>query len=467
MTGNGFAELVDDRPGDGVFRVDRGVYTDPDVFEAELRSIFEGSWVYLAHESQFASPGDYITGQIGRQPVILNRRRDGGIGGLINSCAHRGALLTATARGNVSTFTCPYHGWCYDAGGRCIKVKAQRSGWPAGLALDAYDLKAVPRLESYRGFVFASLNAEVPALTDHLGPAAAFIDLLVDQSADGLEVLDGSSSYIVDGNWKLQCENGVDGYHVDTVHRNFASTVARRDARVGARGTARTEVARIRGQVETGCYDLGNGHTLIWAERASPEAAPIHEARLWLEPAIGPERWRWMCGRGRNLLLFPNVFLMDQSSTQVRIIRPLGPARTEVTVYCIAPVGESAEARAARLNKFRDFFLLRGLATPDDAAVLEDVQAGVHGRLDRWNSYSRGLAMMTAGADEAARELGIEPISSSPRFDHEALYLGQYRQWLRLLDLPSPACGPKPSADGPERNRFGFAQAGGDARADG
>jgi benzoate/toluate 1,2-dioxygenase alpha subunit len=37
---------------------------------------------------------------------------------------------------------------------------------------------------------------------------------MVDQSAEGLEVLKGASTYTYDGNWKVQAENGADGYHV-------------------------------------------------------------------------------------------------------------------------------------------------------------------------------------------------------------------------------------------------------------
>ena len=38
--------------------------------------------------------------------------------------------------------------------------------------------------------------------------------MIVDQSPEGLEVLRGASTYTYDGNWKLQAENGADGYHV-------------------------------------------------------------------------------------------------------------------------------------------------------------------------------------------------------------------------------------------------------------
>ena len=55
---------------------------------------------------------------------------------------------------------------------------------------------------------------------------------------------------------------------------------------------------------------------------------------------------------------------------------PHAPDRTEIKVYCIAPKGESNKARKARLRKFEDFFMVTGMATPDDMAALEDVQRG-------------------------------------------------------------------------------------------
>src|SRR5690606_33892803 len=88
----------------------------------------------------------------------------------------------------------------------------------------------VARFESYRGFLFGSLNPDVKSLEDHLGDTTKMIDMLVDQSPEGLEVLRGSSTYTYDGNWKLQAENGADGYHVSATHWNYAATTARRTA---------------------------------------------------------------------------------------------------------------------------------------------------------------------------------------------------------------------------------------------
>ena len=66
--------------------------------------------------------------------------------------------------------------------------------------------------------------------------------------------------------------------------------------------------------------------------------------------------------------------------------------------------------------------------------VLEETQSGVGGgHSSQWNVYDRGLELVTAGPEEDAKALGINPVSSSPTFDHEAVYHGQYRRWLELV----------------------------------
>ena len=59
---------LEDRPDEGIVRVNRNIFTDPEIFELEMRHIFEGNWIYLAHESQIPNAGDYFTTYIGRHP---------------------------------------------------------------------------------------------------------------------------------------------------------------------------------------------------------------------------------------------------------------------------------------------------------------------------------------------------------------------------------------------------------------
>jgi hypothetical protein len=99
----------------------------------------------------------------------------------------------------------------------------------------SHDLKKLARFANYKGFLFGSVNPDVPPLEDFLGEAGKIIDMIVNQSPEGLEVLRGSSTYTFDGNWKLQAENGADGYHVTAVHWNYAATTNRRKEEAGGR----------------------------------------------------------------------------------------------------------------------------------------------------------------------------------------------------------------------------------------
>ena len=58
----------------GDYRLHRSAFTDPALFELEMKHIFEGNWIYLAHESQIPNNNDYYTTHIGRQPVFIALR---------------------------------------------------------------------------------------------------------------------------------------------------------------------------------------------------------------------------------------------------------------------------------------------------------------------------------------------------------------------------------------------------------
>ena len=424
-------ELIDESNSN--FRVARSAYTDQDIYEIEMKNIFEANWVYICHESQIPNVGDYYSAKIGRQPVFVIRQNNNEIGGFVDACSHRGATLSRTRRGSMKTITCRFHGWCFDLKGHCIKIKEEEVGWPSGVEKSRFNLKSLARVKSYKGFIYVSLEEPSQELDDFLGEAKYFIDLLADQSPEGMEIVPGTQSYMVQGNWKLQAENGVDGYHVSTVHRVFARAMAKRDSAEDSSYMRQTEAARITGSTPTGVSDLGGGHMLLWAERGNPEVAPLVERRNSLLEIFGKDKVDWMINRGRNLFLFPNIHLMDQSSTQIRILIPHAPDQTEIKVYCIAPKGESKEARKARLRKFEDFFMVTGMATPDDLAALEDVQRGAGAELVKWNEFDRGRGSMVSGADETIAALGANPISSNPDWSNETLYYGFYKTWLDAI----------------------------------
>ncbi len=428
----------------GVFRCRRDAFTDPALFELEMKHIFESNWVYLAHESQVAAANDFFTTWIGRVPVVLTRARDGSINALVNACSHRGAKLCRRKRGNQPLMVCPFHGWSFKIDGSLLRAKDASSGaYPDSFDRDgSHNLARVARFENYRGFLFGSMNPDVLPLEDHLGETRIIIDQIVDQAPEGLEILTGNSTYLFDGNWKLQMENGCDGYHVSSVHANYASTMTRR-----AEGGTKAVDADGWSKAVSGVYGFERGHILLWTRVLNPEVRPIWSQKDALEHRLGTERTDFIVTQSRNLALYPNVFLMDQFSTQIRVVRPVSVDQTEVTIYCFAPKGESAENRATRIRQYEDFFNVSGMGTPDDLEEFRACQSSYSGTGALWNDLSRGALRWIAGPDENARAMGMNPLLSSERSEDEGLFVRQHAYWaetlLAALDRDAPATLPE------------------------
>ncbi|MDP7962651.1 Rieske 2Fe-2S domain-containing protein, partial [Acinetobacter baumannii] len=313
-------ELLVDNIDTGEFKLHRSVFTDEALFDLEMKYIFEGNWVYLAHESQIPNNNDYYTTYIGRQPIIIARNRNGELNAMINACSHRGAQLCRYKRGNKATYTCPFHGWTFNNSGKLLKVKDPTdAGYSDCFNQDgSHDLKKVARFESYKGFLFGSLNPDVPSLEEFLGETTKIIDMIVDQSEHGLEVLRGSSTYTYEGNWKLTAENGADGYHVSAVHWNYAATTQHRKETQAA-DNIRAMSAGSWGKQGGGSYGFENGHMLLWTQWANPEDRPNFPKADEYTEKYGEAMSKWMIERSRNLCLYPNVYLMDQFGSQIRV----------------------------------------------------------------------------------------------------------------------------------------------------
>lgn len=417
----------------GLYRGRRDMFTDPELFELEMKYIFEGNWIYLAHESQVANPNDYFTTYIGRQPVVITRNKDGELNCFINACSHRGAVLCRKKKDNKAVFTCPFHGWSFNNSGKLVKVKDPNdAGYPDSFNCEgSHDLKKV-RMESYRGFLFGSLNDDVKPLTEHLGEAAKIVDMIVDQSPEGLEVVRGSSTYTYDGNWKVQAENGADGYHVSATHWNYVATTGRRKAGMSADDVKAMDASTWNKQ-KGGFYAFEQGHILLWMNWPNPQDRPLYERRDELVDKFGVDRADWMIGNLRNLCLYPNVFLMDQFSSQIRHFRPIAVDKTEVTIFCIAPKGESAEARAHRIRQYEDFFNASGMATPDDLEEFRSCQEGFKGMKLPWNDMSRGAEHWIEGQDEDAKKIDVHPVMSGAKSEDEGLYIIQHNYWKKVM----------------------------------
>lgn len=432
---------LDFRPEDSVYRIAREAYTNQELFDLEMEHIFEKTWIYACHESQVPYPNDFYTINIGRQPVIITRDAKGNLNALINACAHRGTTLTRTSKGNQSTFTCPFHAWCYKTDGRLVKVKAPEH-YCDKFKKEDYNL-ATAKVQSYRGFVFVNLDVNTKiALEEFLSDAKIALDMMVDQSADAeLEVLSGTSAYTYEGNWKLQNENGLDAYHVSTVHYNYVATVQHR---------AQVEQSKENGDkketldysklgagatdIEDGWFGINNGHTLLYSDMPNPQVRPGYdEVMPRLKKEHGEEMAEWMMHKLRNLNIYPSLLFMDQISSQLRVVRPVSWNKTEVHSFCIGVKNESPKARESRIRQFEDFFNVSGMGTPDDLVEFREAQKGFEGRMAKWNDFSRGAETWIEGETKQAKFLHASPVITGVEMTQEGHYINQYNAWKRYL----------------------------------
>ena len=431
--------FIDDRPQDGVFRVHRDVFRDPELFDLEIRHIFESTWAFLGLESELANPHDYLTTRIGRQPVLVTRDGAGKLGAFINSCRHRGAVVAHEAKGNRKVHVCTYHGWTYDSGGRCIAVNAEKSGaYTPAFHADDHGLLPLAKFGNYRGFLFGSLSPDVPALEDHLGGSKAFLDLFADQGPDGIEALPGSVTFTFEANWKTQIENAVDSYHFATTHASYIGVLGRKGARAGTdTANAYADIRARSRKLERGAFDFGRGHSATWGPIPNPESRPLHLSRDELVARVGEVRAKWMFYM-RNMTVFPNLQISENIAPQLRVIRPLSVDRTEMTAWCIGPKGESREARRLRIRHYEDFFNPSGLATSDDVATYRDCQNGFEGWAIDWQqAYARGMGVLKTGRGPHGDELGIVPASwvhGPYDMGDETCNQSAYREWVRLIE---------------------------------
>ncbi len=427
---------LDFRPEDNVFRVARAMYTEPDLFDLEMELVFEKTWIYACHESEIKQTHDFVTMQAGRQPLIITRDGNGALNAIVNACAHRGATLTRVSAGHQSTFVCPFHAWTFRSDGKLLKVKAP-SEYAEGFDISERNLKKA-RVESYKGFVFVNLDNEgTTSLEEHLGDAKVFFDLMVAQSPTGeLEVLPGKGHYTYAGNWKLQNENGLDGYHVSTVHYNYVATVTHRHEINAKKGVEISNTLDYRklgagdSTTDDGWFSFPNGHSVLFSEMPNPE---VRSGYATIMPRLikeyGPKKAEWMMNRLRNLNIYPSLFFMDQISSQLRIIRPHAWNKTEIISQCIGVKGESDKDRENRIRQFEDFFNVSGMGTPDDLTEFREAQRGFQGRMEKWNDISRGSDKWVTGITANAETLGIKPVLTGVELTHEGLFANQHQAW--------------------------------------
>ncbi|SDU73301.1 aromatic ring-hydroxylating oxygenase subunit alpha [Gordonia westfalica] len=374
-------------------RVHRTLYTEPSVFDEEMIKVFGGeSWVYLAHESQLPEPNAFVSVRMGLRPVIVTRDRRGGLHAIFNRCAHRAATICREESGTAKSFQCPYHGWTFRNTGELVGAP-----WPQGygeLDKERFGLTVVPRVESYRGFVFGTMNSDAPPVDEWLGHARPWLDYWIDRSPTS-EVSVRSAAYRMGfrGNWKLAFDNAGDGYHPAFSHRSLLEMASRMG---DAKDMSYFGKTPDDGPMKV--YALGNGHSVIdqrpvyegtgsfWANQRPQPGRERFEEQIRAEHGDDADRLLDLAiGAQINLSIFPNLLVIGN---QIQVVEPLAVDKTQLTWHATSIGGVPDVVNTMRMRTQEDF---PAFGEPDDQANFEEAQRGLAAPEAEWIFMNRGL----------------------------------------------------------------------------
>ena len=213
------------------------------------------------------------------QDLVLFRADDGAWGLLDRDCPHRGADL-AFARHEGDRIRCPFHGWAFDAEGRCLETPAE----PVGSTLCQRVRQRRYPTQVVAGVIWAYLGPEgstppaLPALDAFVAPA--------------------THAFAFKGqwhcNWLQAVEVGIDPAHPSFLHRML-------DDAPGTDAYGRQFRSSSVGDVDGERWPM----TRVMRERASPEIR--HEA-------LAP-----------GLVRITTLRLIDDRHTHVRVTNSLFP----------------------------------------------------------------------------------------------------------------------------------------------
>ncbi|MBZ4690652.1 MAG: Rieske protein [Cereibacter sp.] len=195
--------------------LEQPLYTDPGVFDADLRMLWYRDWLLAIPACEIPKTGNFVTLQVGAYPVVIVRGADGQVRAFHNVCRHRGQRLCSVMKGSSPKLVCPYHQWTYELDGRLLYARDMDADFdPAKHGLKPVHCRVAG------GIVFISLAETAPEF-DGLG--AELERYLAPHMLNDAKVVH-SSTIVENGNWKLVIENNRECYHCGGNHPSLCRT---------------------------------------------------------------------------------------------------------------------------------------------------------------------------------------------------------------------------------------------------
>jgi len=347
--------------------ISRRCWTDPTVYALEKRAIFGRAWLYLGHESQIKSPGDFVQAYMGETPIILARSEDGKVHATVNSCSHRGLPVCRADHGNTRRFVCPYHNWSYTVSGELVAIPQERQlcHKPDKSQLG---LKRVPRLESWNGLFFGSFDEGIVPLEDYLGDMRFYLDAFFGRFPQGIEIVGAPHRWIIDANWKLPMENQLgDVNHGPFLHASIIPQSAQDEIEANGFSAvpAPGHCATFRLMPEDAPVEsVAWGFESITGQTGGEELqAYLREVQAQAAERVGPIRARM---KGLTYGIYPNLSFL-WSNASLKVSHPRAPGRVEYWSWSVVPADAPEHLKKLLRTNYTSFFGPGGMVEQEDS----------------------------------------------------------------------------------------------------
>ncbi|HEY6247147.1 MAG TPA: aromatic ring-hydroxylating dioxygenase subunit alpha [Pyrinomonadaceae bacterium] len=336
---------------DRAYTIPASWYVNEHLYDLELRTVFTDNWHLAGRRDQLQKPGQYVTADVGTEPIVLVRDGDGVLRAFFNVCRHHAAAVMTEPEGVAPHLRCPYHGWTYSLAG-------ELKGTPDFAGVCEFEREnngLVPvEVSEWENWVFVNLSS-ANRLDQFLG--ADLIEQIRPLQLHNLHWLE-RRHYTFDCNWKVFVDNYLDGgYHVPYLHKGLDSVL------------------------DYPNYQIENGEhfCLQWSPMVSKGA----------ETQTGAVR---KGDRALYYWIYPNFMINWYDGVlDTNLVIPRGVDQTEVIFDFYFPDVTSAEARERNLQSIS----VGQRIQDEDTAICKSVQRGLNSR-----AYNAGRLSVRREAGE-------------------------------------------------------------------
>jgi len=193
--------------------LDYSRYYKSDYFNLENEKLFSKLWVFACSVADLPKSKSYYLTKMPYGEVIISRDGDDYYA-FYNKCLHRGHPLVKEQRGE-SSFTCPYHNWCYSTNGGLTHIPGDEDLYLTDKDEYTFERLQMVSLKRIGDFIFINPDSNPIKIEEQFN--SEIIENL-EKTRDKINPISLSLSIELPFNWKLIFENLRDPLHPIYLH---------------------------------------------------------------------------------------------------------------------------------------------------------------------------------------------------------------------------------------------------------